>query len=229
MPVNVESALWRAIAVFRFVALGYATVLIVANIGGYAHPLGGAFVLLVMAAWTVFTAHAYRLAAWRGDGRRRKVLAVLDLLIPSLCLAATALVEHHHHLVAGRPNLTVSWVAAPVMAWAVLGGVRWGLAAALVIAIPDVTLRGVYAGQLSQGTLNGTVLLLMVGALIGYMARLALDSEARLARATALETATRERERIARDIHDSVLQVLALVQRRGGELGGAAAELGRLA
>ena len=33
----------------------------------------------------------------------------------------------------------------------------------------------------------------------------------------------------ARDIHDSVLQVLAMVQRRGAEAGGAAAELGRLA
>src|SRR5690606_41926592 len=41
--------------------------------------------------------------------------------------------------------------------------------------------------------------------------------------------ATRERERLARRIHDSVLQVLAMVQRRGGELGGEAAELGRLA
>src|SRR5262249_847921 len=39
----------------------------------------------------------------------------------------------------------------------------------------------------------------------------------------------RERERLARGIHDSVLQVLALVQKRGNELGGEAAELGRLA
>ena len=47
--------------------------------------------------------------------------------------------------------------------------------------------------------------------------------------AAQVEAATRERERLARGIHDSVLQVLALVRRRGEELGGEAAELGRLA
>src|SRR5207247_5577831 len=48
-------------------------------------------------------------------------------------------------------------------------------------------------------------------------------------RAAEIEAASRERERLARGIHDSVLQVLALVQRRGAEAGGEAAEIGRLA
>jgi signal transduction histidine kinase len=47
--------------------------------------------------------------------------------------------------------------------------------------------------------------------------------------ATQMEATTRERERLARSIHDSVLQALALIQRRGADLGGEAAELGRLA
>jgi signal transduction histidine kinase len=38
-----------------------------------------------------------------------------------------------------------------------------------------------------------------------------------------------ERDRLARAVHDGVLQVLGFVRRRGAELGGEAGELGRLA
>ena len=48
-------------------------------------------------------------------------------------------------------------------------------------------------------------------------------------RAIRLEAAASERERLAREVHDSTLQVLALVRRRGAEIGGPTAELARLA
>ena len=71
--------------------------------------------------------------------------------------------------------------------------------------------------------------MLLAGVVVGHVARLAASAEERLQRAVELEAATRERERLARDIHDSVLQVLALVQRRGADLRGEAGELARLA
>jgi signal transduction histidine kinase len=61
------------------------------------------------------------------------------------------------------------------------------------------------------------------------VSRLATTAELAVQQAAQTEAASRERERIARGIHDSVLQVLALVHRRGAEAGGEAAELGRLA
>lgn len=221
--MNVEAALWRALAVFRIVACLYAAVLIASNHQSYLRPAGGWMVLAVMAAWTAFTVRSY------ARGGAGPLLAGLDLAVSTGCLLATGLVETAQHLADGRPNLTASWVAAPVLVWGLLGGVRWGTAAALLVGVPDTLLRWLYGGEFQQTSLNGVVLLLMGGAVVGYLGRLARYSEERLARAVALDTATRERERLARDLHDSVLQVLALVRRRGAELGGEAAELGRLA
>ena len=45
--------LWRAIAVFRFAALGYVLVLYVRNAADYAHPFLAAPVLLGMIVWTI--------------------------------------------------------------------------------------------------------------------------------------------------------------------------------
>ncbi|RKS74626.1 signal transduction histidine kinase [Actinomadura pelletieri DSM 43383] len=223
---GLESALWRALAVYRVLTLGYAAVLIVMNVDGYARPAGGWAVLAGMAAWTAFTVPAFT-----GARRRRWPLLVADLVVASGCLLATAWVETPENLADGRPTLPVSWVAAAVMSWAVAGGRRLGVAAALVLSAAHLLVHALAGtvGEIGLATFNGIVLLLLAGLVGGHVVRLALDAEARLARAVELESATRERERLARRIHDSVLQVLAMVRRRGDELGGAAADLGRLA
>jgi signal transduction histidine kinase len=224
--VGLEAALWRAVAVYRCLALVYAAVLIAMNFDGYAHPSGGWAVLAVMAAWTGYAVFAF------SDPRRRAwPLLAADLAVATGCVLATAWVETSENIGAGRPTLPVSWVAAAVLSWAVAGGRRLGVVAASVLAAADLMVH-VFAGTgggIRSTSFNGIVLLFLAGLVVGHVVRLALEAEARLARAVELESATRERERLARRIHDSVLQVLAMVQRRGGELGGEAAELGRLA
>jgi signal transduction histidine kinase len=221
-----EAPLWRAIAVFRAAALVYAGVLIISNADEYRSPAGGWAVLAVMALWTAYAGYAYA-----DPARRRWPLLAADLAVAAGCLLATAWVERPERIFEGAPTLPLAWVTAPVLAWGVSGGKRRGSLAAVLIGICGVTVHGVSGRGLvpSHATFNGVVLVFMAGFVAGHIARLGIEAEAQLARAVELEAATRERERLARRIHDSVLQVLTLVQRRGDELGGEAAELGRLA
>lgn len=205
---------------FRVASLAYAVIVVAASFSRYRHPAGGWAVIAVMTVWTAATVAAYASAK-----HRRPPLFVADVAVGAGCLLATGVVETQERLAAGAQNLTVSWVAAAVMACGVAAG-RWrGVLAGAAIAACDVGLHH----RLGQHTLNGVILLLFTGYVAGHVGGLTRDAELRLARAVELEAATRERERLARGIHDSVLQVLALVKRRGSELGGAAAELGRLA
>jgi signal transduction histidine kinase len=218
--VAFEVALWRAIAVYRVAALGYAVLLATLLLPRYAHPVAALTVLTVMAVWTVIAGYAYARPV-----RRDRPLLAIDLAVATGCLLATRWVVQPGGVAAGQTTLPTVWVAGAVLAFALSGGRRRGVAAALVLGTADVAVRS----GLEPGDFAEALLLLLTGLVAGHLSRLALDAEARLHQATEREAATRERERLARDMHDSVLQVLALVQRRGVELGGEAAELGRLA
>ena len=219
-PSGLQAPLWRAIAVFRIAALVYVAILVVRNVGHYERPVLAWPVLAVTAAWTVVTTYAYA-----NPHRRRWPLLVADLLITMGVMTSSVWIVGRAALEDGRPTLAVAWHVAPVIAWAVAGGRRWGITAALLMGATDLAVRAHY----DQAAFTGTVLMLLAAIAVGYLVRLAEASQARLQRAIELEAATRERERLARDIHDSVLQVLALVKRRGVGIGGEAGELARLA
>jgi signal transduction histidine kinase len=215
-----EVPLWRALAVFRIAALGYASLRVAQNFRHYSYPVLAWVIIAAMGAWTVLT------ISWYGRaGRWRWPLLVADLGVTAALLLVSPAVMGPSGLALGIANIPVSWIASPVLAWAISGGRRRGVIAALLMGICVLINFGTVGGA----SLDSPVLLLLAGLAVGHVARLSVDAQERLQRATELEAATRERERLARGIHDSVLQVLALVQRRGAELGGEAAELGRLA
>lgn len=208
------------VAAYRVLALAYAVVVAATGAPPYRRPAAGVAVLAVLAVWTV------AISAWslRTDDVPAALL-LADVVIAVAAVALTPVAVARADVAGGAATLPGPWAAAPVAGVAVARGSIWGVAAGLAVGVADVVERGAVA----QNTIYGAVLLILVGGLGGYLVRLSRVAEAATATAASLEAATAERQRLARDIHDSVLQVLALVARRGAALGGEAAELARLA
>lgn len=227
---NLQAPLWRSIAAFRFASLAYAAILLALRQNIYTRWGWAWGVLAVMTVWTVGTTLLYRGPLYTKPSWKIKVLLAADLLVTVAAVLATAVVQKPHDIIHGAMPVTATWLAGPALAWAVIGGVRAGAAAAVMIGSCVVALRHLPASQVLTSTdLDGPVILLMAAMLAGYIAKLSSRAEQAMQHATEIVAASRERERLARTIHDSVLQVLAMVQRRGAEFGGPAAEIGRLA
>src|SRR3954468_15409018 len=220
-PFPDDARLWNAVDTFRLLALGYAVAVFALTRGEHAHLWVGWAVLGVLTAWTVFVVTT-RLRRRRPPTRG---LLAADLAVACAAVLSTAAVDSPAVIAAGGATLPGIWAAAPVLAWALLEGRRAGLAAACCVAVADL----VEVRRLSASTLDAIVLLLIAGSLLGWAVELLRAGRAELARAVALQAATRERERLAADIHDSVLQVLAYVRRRGAQVGGEAADIAALA
>ncbi len=216
-----RAPLWRALAGFRFAALSYAAALVIWRSGRYEHPAAGWAVLGGMVVWTVFVTYRYA----RAPGWNRWPVLWADLAVSVVFVLASRVIVGTGQFAEGLTIVPVTWHAGPVLAWALHGGRRLGLTAAVIVGACDVYARW----EVGLSAVTGAVIMLLAAASVGYVVRLTTEAEERLQRATRLEAAARERARLARDIHDSVLQVLAMVQRRGAELGGEAAHLGRLA
>jgi signal transduction histidine kinase len=114
---------------------------------------------------------------------------------------------------------------AAMFAWAIHWRLQGGLAAAVLLSVDDFATRH----YLSETVYGNLFLLLVGGPLVGLMVDSLLRSAARTAAAEREAAAASERTRLARAVHDGVLQVLSLVQRRAPELGPDGVALGRLA
>ena len=212
----VQDTLFRALAVLRVVVLVNTVALYLVRYSGYERPLAGAVVIGFLGLWTAFVVWAYDTPA-----RRRPLLLVLDLLVAVVAICLSPYVKGESM----NATLPGFWVMGVVLAWAVIW--RWpgGLVAALVVSVADLSIRD----DFSQKAYGNIFLLVLGGAIVGFLSELLQETAAQRDRAERTAAAAQERQRLARVVHDGVLQVLALVQRRAPELGPDGRELGRLA
>jgi signal transduction histidine kinase len=217
-----RAVLSLGILAFRWVSLGWMAVLAL-TAGELRRPALAVATIASLVAWTGWLTVARPRSTW-------PVLAVDLALAVALNLVAGLVMPASS--VGERPYFAAGYPVAAAVAWGAARGVPGGVAAGLVLG---ASLAG---GQLANGIdlaaeepavlldLAGGVLnFALAGGAVGLVARLLERSANQLRRATEETIGARERaarlaehESLARQIHDSVLQVLALVHKRGREL-----------
>lgn len=237
--------LWRGLVVYRLLTLVTAIVVVLLSLADYAAPTGAVAVLAVMAVWTAVTGWSYvrgfaprpvgsgsvaadrvsRVGAGPAPARdRRGLLALADLAVTVAVMATTALVQTPAQIAADAPVMGSIWTPGAALACALAYGIRGGLGGAVAVS------AALLAVSARPATEVGDIELIVLTSLtVGFAATVLRRSAERVRRAVAAAAAAAERERLARAVHDGVLQVLAHVKRRGTQLGGPAAELGTLA
>lgn len=219
-----QAVLSLAILAFRWVSLAWMVVLAL-TAGELRRPALAWAMVAALAAWTGWLTVARPPPTWPVLAADLALAVAVNLVAGLVMPAAT---------VGERPWFAAGYPVAAAVTWGAARGVGGGVAAGLVLGASLV------AGQLANGIdlaaeepavlldlAGGTLNFVLAGGAVGLVARLLERSAGQLRQATeetirARERAARlaERESLARQIHDSVLQALALVHKRGRELAG---------
>jgi signal transduction histidine kinase len=231
--------LWLGILVYRWAS--FALTVVLASIVPLEEP---ALAWIVIAAVGIWIGAVTWLRAWERPATRW-----IDLVVSAgFLLVAPVLAESGS--LSEQPFLGAAYPLSTVLTWAATAGLVPGLAVAGVFFVPlalSRPLNDLPYDQLSAGEIAGVITMgvyyafgaVTIGLFAGTLERAARDlrraNEAALAERERAAR-SREREAMARTLHDSVLQSLALVQRRGRELaaqdriaGSDVAELARVA
>ncbi|MFT4128022.1 MAG: DUF5931 domain-containing protein [Gordonia sp. (in: high G+C Gram-positive bacteria)] len=214
--------LWRAAQIFRLLAFLYALGFQIAINSDLARP-GAAWALFgMLTAANVWWAAGYLV----GFGRNWWFAATEAAVVIAMMLS-TSYVADTAWRIDNQTWPTTLWASSAMLSMALLGEVWWGMVGGLAIGLAGFVVKGQLLLNFGR---NATFLLLIVaGMALGLAAARARRVHAQLTAAVSAAAAAAERERLAREVHDGVLQVLALISRRGREIGGATTELADLA
>lgn len=220
--VDPAAPLWRAAQVFRLLSWGYAVYFQVSKNAELDRPVLGWVLFGVLTVWTLACGVAYL----QGFGRRRGWVLAEAAMVVAL-MASTLLVASEQWVLANQSWPTTLWATNAVVSAAILAGPVAGMGMGLAVMATAAALKGAIAVDLVR---SPTILIeLSVGLAIGMAANTARRAHAEVERAARLSAALAERERLSRHVHDGVMQVLAMVARRGREIGGETAQLAEAA
>ncbi|WP_026917571.1 MacS family sensor histidine kinase [Gordonia shandongensis] len=214
--------LWRAAQIFRAVSFVYALGFQIAVNGDLDHP-GVTWILFAV----LIAANIWWTTGYLAGFGRRTWFVTIEVLVSAAMMISTSAVADADWIADNQTWPTTLWMTNAVLSAALLGGARWGLAGTVFIGLANYYVKGVFVLNFGR---NATVILLAAAAVaVGMGASRARLMHARLTAAIRLAAESTERDRLAREVHDGVLQVLALISRRGREIGGPTEELAALA
>lgn len=214
--------LWRAAQVFRLLSCIYALYFQIAINDDLDRPAVGWALFAVLIGWSVACAAAYL----QGYGRR-PAWVITELVVVVALVLSTGFVASDQWVAANQSWPTTLWATNATISSAILRGPIVGMVAGVVVMAASAASKGYFSIDVGR---NATIVIeLAVGLAIGMAAQTARRAHAELQDAARLAASLEERERLSREVHDGAIQVLALVARRGREIGGATAELAELA
>ncbi|MFQ6329537.1 MacS family sensor histidine kinase [Nocardia sp. CWNU-33] len=219
--------LWRAAQALRLVTLLYAVGQQIASVPYYQNQRLSWVLIALMAVWS--GASALMLSVWHFPdvARLRWWVVVGDHVVVIALVASTRLVADYGWYHGHQTLPTTLWAANAVISAAILRGPIGGVLSGMLIAAVIVTVRDQW-GQDVWADATAPVLV-SIGLALGLAANTARRAQGQLERAVRLTAAAEERDRLSREVHDGVLQVLSYIKRRGSEIGGPTAELAQRA
>lgn len=214
--------MWRAAQIFRLLSCLYALGFQIAINDDLTSPVMAGGLCAVLIVWSVVCAIAYL----QGFGRRPSWV-IAEVVVVLALMLSTELVASEHWIADNQSWPTTLWATNATISAALQFGPVGGMGAGLAVMAAAAALKGYVSINLGR---NATIVIeLAVGLAVGMAAQTARRAHAELERAVRLAASLEERERLSRRVHDGAIQVLALVSRRGREIGGETAQLAELA
>ncbi|MGC5024114.1 MacS family sensor histidine kinase [Tsukamurella sp. DT100] len=216
-----RAPLWRGAQWFRALSVVYAVGRQIDEADRYQR-IGWSWVMIgAVVAVSLIAGIGYV----RGFGRNRwfvigEFVGAAVLALGTVWVASPEFTAHNQALP------TTLWLTNPVVSAAILGGPVAGMAGGIAIAVVNAIYRGTFPETIVRDA-NYPVFM-AVGLGLGVAARVAIRSQEQLREAERVAAEARARERLAREVHDGVLQALAFLARRCAALGGPGTELGAL-